>query len=201
MDQLINSMASKPTEKLEEKIAKSFEHKEEGNKFFKEGNIPQAFFHYHSAVLNVKGVSGASEEQKKRINEVSVSVYNNLAALYIKKEKWDKVLTSTHEVLHIDKNNVKALYRRGKARLATGSIDKAEEDFKKAASLDPKDKAIQNELAIIKKKNAESESKAKSFYAGMFKKMSEEKGEETEGKKEEKEEPRVVEVADDEKDH
>ena len=47
-----------------------------------------------------------------------------------------------------DENNVKALFRRGKARAELGQTDAAREDFLKVRKFAPKDKAIAKELRL-----------------------------------------------------
>ncbi|KAK7290275.1 hypothetical protein RIF29_04574 [Crotalaria pallida] len=53
------------------------------------------------------------------------------------------------EVLADDENNVKALFRIGKARAALGQTDAAREDFLKARKHAPRDKAIARELRLL----------------------------------------------------
>lgn len=70
----------------------------------------------------------------------------------LKLRKWDNVIKHCSEVstpkgLHFliflrqvllyDKNNTKALYRRGVAYMETGQLDESESDLKKALQLDP----------------------------------------------------------------
>ena len=45
-------------------------------------------------------------------------------------------------MIEIDSKNVKALFRRGKAYLETGDLDKAEKYLTLASELDPNDKMI-----------------------------------------------------------
>ncbi|PRP86552.1 hypothetical protein PROFUN_05190 [Planoprotostelium fungivorum] len=174
-----------PADDLAAKIELSLKHKEEGNTFFKNGDTPNAFYHYHQvpisacdaidvylqSVLNVTGITSGTDEQKKQIEMIKITVHNNLGMLYLKREKWDKAAKACSEVLHIDKKNVKALYRRGKARFQMGLLDKAVSDLKKAQGLDPTDKLIKNELILIERKKQEEAKNEQSFYAGMFKRM------------------------------
>lgn len=82
----------------------------------------------------------------------------------------------------MEENNIKALFRRGKAYLNLGDLDRAEADLKKANSLDPNDKMVQRELLILKKKDQQQTKKQQKFYANMFDKLS------VENQKEEKQE-------------
>jgi tetratricopeptide (TPR) repeat protein len=71
--------------------------------------------------------------------------------------------------LQIEPNNTKALFRRGKALLAQGVLDKAANDLNKARELDPTDKAIVQELAVLKQKDKQQDQKAKKVFSNMFK--------------------------------
>jgi len=165
---------SKTTQKTEEKIDKANKEKEMGNKFFKEGINAKAIYHYHSALMYVKGLHGLSTEETKKVNEIKVACNNNLAAVQLKEGKIERVISCCTQVLEIEPNNVKALFRRGKAYLGKDNLDKAEDDLNKVASLDPNDKAIQKELVVLKQKSKDQDKKQKKFYANMFEKISQE---------------------------
>lgn len=141
--------------------------------------------------MYIKGLVGMSEEETKIANQVKVACCNNMATVHLKDEKFNRVIklcnqVSPHiqndsdilQVLEIETNNTKAIFRRGKAYLALGDLDRAEVDLNKAASLDPKDAGIQRELLVLKKKNKEQDKKQQKFYSNLFEKMSKEKDEE-----------------------
>jgi len=115
-----------------------------------------------------------SPEETKKVNEIKVSCNNNLAAVLLKDGKFERTIQCCNKVLEIEGNNVKAIFRRGKAYLGKENLDKAEEDLKKALELDPSDKAIPKELATLKAKSKKQEEKAKKFYSNMFQKISKE---------------------------
>ena len=128
---------------------------------------------------------GITPDQTKRVNEIKIAVNNNLAAASIKEGKYKRVVDCTNKVIEIDSNNTKALFRRGKAYLEQGDLDKAERDLSKASQLDPNDGAIKKELQILKQKTKVAEKKTQKFYANMFDKMSKDEEKEPE-KNEEK---------------
>lgn len=72
------------------------------------------------------------------------------------------------QVLAEDENNVKALFRRGKARAELGQTDAAEEDLQKARKLAPEDKAIIRELRQLAEHNKAIYQKQKEIYKGIF---------------------------------
>lgn len=73
--------------------------------------------------------------------------------------------------LEIEPNNIKALYRRGKACLSSGETDTALQDFMRVKELDPGNKAVATEIAACRKINRDAHEKDKKLYANMFSKF------------------------------
>ena len=71
-------------------------------------------------------------------------------------------------MLSEDENNVKALFRRGKARSELGQTDSAREDFEKARKYAPQDKAILKELRLLDEHDKAVYQKQKELYKGIF---------------------------------
>jgi hypothetical protein len=67
-----------------------------------------------------------------------------------------------------DENNVKALFRRGKARAALGQTDSARDDLQKARKFTPVDPAIVRELKLLAEHEKEVYQKQKELYKGLF---------------------------------
>lgn len=72
------------------------------------------------------------------------------------------------QVLAEDVNNVKALFRRGKARAQLGQTDAAREDLLKACKYSPEDKAIARELRLLAEQDKALYQKQKEIYKGIF---------------------------------
>lgn len=72
------------------------------------------------------------------------------------------------QVLAEDENNVKALFRRGKARAELGQTDAARQDFEKARKFAPEDKAIARELRLLAEHDKALYIKQKEIYKGIF---------------------------------
>ena len=67
----------------------------------------------------------------------------------------------------MDGNNVKALYRAGRVMAHLGDMEDAVDRLKKAQSLQPQDKTIENELKKAIKKKEHSLKKEKAMYRRM----------------------------------
>lgn len=71
-------------------------------------------------------------------------------------------------MLSEDENNLKALFRRGKARAALGRTDSALEDLKKVQRFAPEDTAVIRELKLLAEHEKEVYQKQKELYKGLF---------------------------------
>lgn len=83
------------------------------------------------------------------------TLYLNLAATYLKINDYINAKAACDEVLLVDADNVKALFRRAKARTSSvnASIEDYEaglQDLQKAFTKDPNDAAVNNELQRVK---------------------------------------------------
>lgn len=81
------------------------------------------------------------------------------------------------QVLLEDENNIKALFRRGKARAELGQTDAAREDYLKARKFAPEDKVIAKELRNLAEHDKAVYQKQKELYKGLFGKRPETKPE------------------------
>ena len=67
----------------------------------------------------------ALPDHLKFLVDERIKTYNNLAQAQIKLEAWQPALASLKQVLKLDPNNEKALYRKSKALTERGEIDVA----------------------------------------------------------------------------
>lgn len=98
------------------------------------------------------------------LNEMKLPILLNYAQCKLMNSEFYSVIEHCTTVLENDPNNVKALYRRGKAHVGAWNFDEAESDFKKVAEIDcTLKKLIQKELKDIEslRKSKDSEDKAK----------------------------------------
>ncbi|KAF5296690.1 hypothetical protein FQR65_LT19803 [Abscondita terminalis] len=86
----------------------------------------------------------------KLVQNMKVSSLLNLAAVRLKKCKYQDANLYCDQALTIDTENGKAFYRRAQARIGLKDYDKALVDLKTALKLCPNDKLIQNEQKMSK---------------------------------------------------
>ena len=74
----------------------------------------------------------------------------------------------TTAALELDADSVKALYRRGMARMNKGDYDDAKADLRKAAELDPKSKEVRDGFKECAQREAAAKKGEKALYGRMF---------------------------------
>lgn len=107
-------------------------------------------------------------EQQQAVDQLSLTANLNLAACYLKEEKYEKAAARATKVLEKDAKHVKALFRRGEARIYLNDLDRAREDLMAAQSMAPDDKGIKSRLTLLDKREKHFEKKEKRTYAKMF---------------------------------
>ncbi|KAK2842248.1 hypothetical protein Q5P01_012448 [Channa striata] len=100
------------------------------------------------------GRGGTVEAEEEEVRDYRVKCLNNLATAQLKLEQSDKALHSSREVLALEPNNVKALFRTGKLLSDKGEYKEAMEVLKKALKLEPATKAIHVELSKLVKRQS-----------------------------------------------
>uniref|UniRef100_A0A8C4ESB7 peptidylprolyl isomerase n=1 Tax=Dicentrarchus labrax TaxID=13489 RepID=A0A8C4ESB7_DICLA len=95
---------------------------------------------------------GTPEEEE--VQDYRVKCLNNLAAAQLKLEQYDEALHTSRDVLTLEPNNVKALFRAGKLLSDKGEYKEAMEVLKKALKLEPATKAIHVELSKLVKRQS-----------------------------------------------
>ncbi len=61
-------------------------------------------------------VKAEEEEEEEEVQDYRVKCLNNLATAQLKLEQYDEALHTSRDVLTLEPNNVKALFRAGKVR-------------------------------------------------------------------------------------
>ncbi|XP_062921973.1 FKBP prolyl isomerase 16 [Mobula hypostoma] len=141
--------------------------RERGNYHFQRGDYHGAVKSYNLAldILNVSTELKPSAQEAEELQEDGLKCLNNLAAAQLKLNLHEEVIASSNAVLHLDPNNVKALFRKGKLLSEQGDYEGAMETLKRALKLEPGTKmsihyqAIHAELSkLVKKRTAQTQS-------------------------------------------
>ncbi|XP_043120154.1 FKBP prolyl isomerase 16 isoform X2 [Puntigrus tetrazona] len=94
--------------------------RERGNFYFQREEYSMAAQAYCMALdmlttRTYESQSCAAEEEEEEVNDYRVKCLNNLAAAQLKLGQFDEALHTSRDVLFLDPQNVKALFRKGKA--------------------------------------------------------------------------------------
>ncbi|CAG9313899.1 unnamed protein product [Blepharisma stoltei] len=157
----------------EEKLLIPYQEKDEGNRLYKLGEIENASKSYSKALLAVnylfKDAKIVEEDAMKYVKEIKIPCLLNLSACYLKlKSSYENVIIHCSDVLSIEPENSKALYRRGVANMELANYDEARKDLKEARNLEPNDNNIYEAQVELKKKISAYKEKTKKIAQKTF---------------------------------
>lgn len=108
--------------------------KDLGNQYVKQGSWDKAIESY------TRAINSYPED---------AIFYANRALCYLKKDKFNEVVTDCTLSLHLDDTYVKAYQRRAVARQKLGNLVEARQDFLKIIELEPKNMQAKKDLAAV----------------------------------------------------
>lgn len=111
---------------------------------------------------------GKTKTDADSLIDERINVYNNLAAAHLKTDSIDDTLQCVETVLKLKPNNVKALFRKGKALAAKGERKEAFKYYKKAIEIEPNDKQMLNEMQKLQNLIAADNITERKLYKKMF---------------------------------
>jgi len=179
-------------EKFDELVSAIESVKSIGNEQFKSSNLKLALKKYRKAVRYINhflyekegdGVGSSDEddsgegetnkeqdrsEEELRLEKIKVACLLNTAAVKLKLKENRSAVDDLNEVLMMDKDNTKALFRRAQAQSAMKDYEEAQKDLISASKISPDDKAIKSEMVRVKKLVAEKKKKEKDMYSKLF---------------------------------
>lgn len=136
----------------EEKVSEATKLKDAGNELFKMKNFEAAVKKYMDACEFLEDAA---------TSEVKLSCQLNAAQAYINLGDYASASSQASAVLKVQPDNVKALFRRGVARIHMGSPEEALSDFNRVQELDPSNAPVKAEIVKAKKQIAEAHKKTK----------------------------------------
>jgi hypothetical protein len=158
-----------------ELIAQALHHKDEGNDLFKSGDLTKASRSYRKGTSILKPLHQHQQnnaldnnDMDTQVKALLVSLQTNLSMVCFKQNKYQQSKDVASKVLHVDQNNVKALYRRALASRRMQQLDAAREDLKLAIAVEPDNRAVKKELLAIKKELEQEKKVKKANLAKAF---------------------------------
>ncbi|CAG0897267.1 unnamed protein product [Darwinula stevensoni] len=158
--------------KDEEKLESVGKLKEKGNSSYKEGDHDAAAKIYAEAIgrleqLLLREKPGTVESN--HLEDLKIPLLLNYSQCKLLSGEHYEVIEHTTQVLKREPENVKALFRRGKAHAAVWNPKEAEDDFEKAASLDPSlREVVRKELDLLRQRSRERDALDKDKFKMLF---------------------------------
>lgn len=157
----------------EEKFDCALKYKVVASDLMKRLGIKDAFHRYSKAVkiiISMEPIDDLEldEEFKKKISDLRLNLYNNMAMCQLKCNNYDHTITLCTKVLQKDENNVKALYRRGCAYGEQKNVEKALNDFQRAYEIEPFICDVRRKFLNYQKKWTEAKEKSDDIVKKMF---------------------------------
>lgn len=158
----------------EERLAEANKLKNEGTELFKKSLFAEATSKYEYAASYAvdEGITGDDIPEDER--PLYISCWSNAAMCYIKLKEWADTTRACNQVLDIkseESTNIKALYRRGLARMHLGLYKEAKIDLMAAHKLDSTNKEVRKSLAQLKDHVANAKNKEKAAFGGFLGKV------------------------------
>lgn len=153
----------------EEKVTLAKHHKTKGTDCFKASKWLCAARRYSQALKQLILIGDQLPENcREEYDQLRVSCLLNLSACQGKMEQYEFVAQNCTKVLAMLPTNIKALFRRGQAFVVLNEFEKAREDLEKALTLDPQNKAVQEQLRVLKQKARLHDQKMSRALGVMF---------------------------------
>ena len=141
----------------------ALEYKGKGNALFAKGAFKKAIDAYGKGIRKLQpwqssfqgGAPNRSIPQEQR--DILMAMHSNRAACYLKLGMFASCVGDCNAVLRINKNHVKALYRRGQSLRALGRLDEAQVDLERLIKLEPSNSVARISLEqLVQAQNAKA---------------------------------------------
>ena len=158
--------------------------KEKIDIMLKEGKYEEALKGYDELIKNIeneieKNKSILKEDKDQIIKEYVIPLYSNLSFINIKQNDWNSVIKNTKLILNIEKENIKAIYRKCYAEINLSEYEMAEETINKLRNLigDENPELVSLVKMLEQKKTEDNLQKMKKYKKMMnyYHKLNEEK--------------------------
>ena len=120
-----------------------------GNELLKSGSLDAAYATYTEAIALMTSPD-FNRRTAKDIAELFTPLLLNKALCCLKLQKFGECIDSCSQVLEVNRNNVKALYRRGVARIENKELGPGKRDLLCALDVDPKNADVIQQLERLK---------------------------------------------------
>lgn len=139
-----------------------------GNDLFQRKLYKQAIGRYRKVVRYLDKFSVSNESEDNQRQKYLLKAYLNLSQCYLNTNNNNKAIIYAKLALKIDENNVKGLFRLGKALYLNDEYEQGERYLKRAKELSPTSYDVDKTLKELRSKRKIYENWQKEIYNGMF---------------------------------
>ncbi|CRG99988.1 peptidyl-prolyl cis-trans isomerase, putative [Plasmodium relictum] len=151
-----------------EKIKASSAFNEEGKKAFYEKNYKLACVYFRKGLIQLDYSFPDSEQDINEQKKLEINLHLNMALTKFHMSKYYECISECSTVLNLDKNNIKAYYRKGQAYMKLDLYNEAKQEFLKVLDLDPNDNNVKKSLLTLKEKILTYNKKNKLVFSKFF---------------------------------
>ena len=144
------------------------DYQKEGNAFYSEGQYERASIRYHHAITYFEYAIADNDDMQEELDQCRLPVYSNYSACMLKLNRFDEAMNYSSQVLRIDPNSVKAMYRQAQVLRQKDELERAEEVVGNALLLSPKNVALKSELCKIQYKKESYQRNSQKMGMKMF---------------------------------
>lgn len=141
--------------------------KEEGNTFFKNGDLVRASRAYKKGVSILKPLH-KDDNDNFEVKSLMVTLSNNLSMVCLKQGKPKLSLDVASKAIEVDDTNMKAYYRRAMAHKKLGNFKEAKKDLKEAVKCDSSNNTVKKELHALAKYMSDIAKRQKAGAQAVF---------------------------------
>lgn len=152
----------------DEKLEFAGARKDVGGSLFKAARYRMALERYKKVISLFSYLDSIKDEDKKaKAKELKKACELNSAACNLKIGEFPEALKNCDNVLKEDSQNVKALFRRGQARLGVKEFQLCMTDMKKVVEIDPQNREARALMKEAQAGQKEEDKKSKGLFAKM----------------------------------
>ena len=143
--------------------------KEQGNAFYRTKEYWKAVHEYKNSLKAIEFVDDPM--YKIPLRDVAVSLLSNLSAAHLALANWKRVIKYCSQVLELEPQNEKALFRRSQAlREYPDRLEEARKDLAQAIRIAPNNKNIREAYAKVIEEVKKKRKEDREAYGGIFQK-------------------------------
>jgi tetratricopeptide (TPR) repeat protein len=162
-----NDAGFDPDKETVEMLSKATTLKEEGNEFFKNGDLVRASRAYKKGVSILKPIHKENSDDFE-VKALIVTLSNNLSMVCLKQGKPKLSLDVATKAIEVDDTNMKAYYRRAMAHKKLGNFKEAKSDLKEAVKCDSGNNTVKKELHALAKYMSDIAKRQKAAAQAVF---------------------------------